>query len=144
MHDIKAIRENPEAYDAGWGSRGLSPQTPAILELDRKLRAAQTALQDAQSRRNDASKLIGQAKAKKDEAEAQRLMAEVDSLKSVMAIDADIEKAAGEELAATRAPLPTLPPADGPAGADEPGNVEPRRGGAAPTIQAPKDHVALG
>jgi len=67
MHDIKAIRDNPQAYDQGWASRGLEPQTPAILELDRKLRAAQTALQDAQSRRNDASKLIGQAKAKKDE-----------------------------------------------------------------------------
>src|ERR1700744_4242578 len=144
MHDIKAIRENPEAYDAGWGSRGLSPQTPAILELDRKLRAAQTALQDAQSRRNDASKLIGQAKAKKDEAEAQRLMAEVDSLKSVMAIEADIEKAAGEELSAILAALPNLPAADVPAGADEHGNVEQRRWGQAPTIHEPKDHVALG
>jgi seryl-tRNA synthetase len=144
MHDIKAIRENPEAYDAGWGSRGLSPQTPAILELDRKLRAAQTALQDAQSRRNDSSKLIGQAKAKKDEAEAQRLMAEVDSLKSVMAIEADIEKAAGEALLAILAALPNLPAADVPAGADEHGNVEQRRWGHAPTIHEPKDHVALG
>ena len=129
MHDIKAIRETPAAYDRGWSSRGLSPQTPAILELDRKLRAAQTALQDAQSRRNDASKLIGQAKAKKDEAEAQRLMAEVDSLKSVMAIETDIEKAADEELGALLAALPNLPAADVPQGADEHGNAEQRRWG---------------
>ena len=144
MHDIRAIRENPAAYDTGWGARGLSPQTPAILELDRKLRAAQTALQDAQSRRNDASKLIGQAKARKDEAEAQRLMAEVDSLKSVMAIEGDIEKAAGEELKALLETLPNLPALDVPAGADEHGNVEQRRWGQAPIISAPKDHVALG
>src|SRR5215472_2407477 len=106
MHDIRAIRDNPQAYDQGWASRGLSPQTPAILELDRKLRAAQTALQDAQSRRNDASKLIGQAKARRDEAEAQGLMAEVESLKSVMAIETDIEKAAAEELRALLSALP--------------------------------------
>src|SRR3954469_18347568 len=144
MHDIKAIRDNPEAYDQGWASRGLEPQTPAILELDRKLRAAQTALQDAQSRRNDASKLIGQAKARKDEAEAERLMAEVDSLKSVMAIETDIEKAAGKELSTLRSALPTLPAAEVPRGADEHGNAEQRRWGHAPTINSAQDHVALG
>jgi len=144
MHDIKAIRETPAAYDQGWGSRGLSPQTPAILELDRKLRAAQTALQEAQSRRNDASKLIGQAKARKDEAEAQRLMAEVDSLKSVMAIETDIEKAAGEQLSAILSALPNLPAAGVPEGADEHANVEQRRWGKPREIADPKDHVALG
>jgi seryl-tRNA synthetase len=144
MHDIRAIRDNPQAYDQGWASRGLEPQTPAILELDRKLRAAQTALQDAQSRRNDASKLIGQAKARKDEAEAQRLMAEVESLKSVMAIETDIEKAAGEELRALLSSLPNLPAADVPHGADEHGNAEQRRWGQAPTINSAQDHVALG
>src|SRR6201996_6284660 len=144
MHDIKAIRDNPEAYDRGWGSRGLEPQTPAIPELDRQLRAAQTALQDAQSRRNEASKLIGQAKAKKDEAEAQRLMAEVDSLKSVMAIETDIEKATAEELRALLSALPNLPAADVPQGADEHGNAEQRRWGHAPTINSAQDHVALG
>src|SRR6202012_5177489 len=123
----KAIRDNPEAYDRGWGWHGLDAQTPAILELDRRLRAAQTALPDPQSRRNEASKLIGQAKAKKDEAEAQRLMAEVDSLKSAMAIEADIEKAAGEELSAMLAALPNIPFPDVPQGADEHGNVEQRQ-----------------
>src|SRR6201986_2996087 len=144
MHDIKAIRDNPEAYDAGWGSRGLSPQTPAILELDRKLRAAQTALRDPRTPRNDASKLIGQAKAKKDEAEAQRLMAEVDSLKSVMAIEADIEKATAEELRALLSALPNPPAADVPQGPDEHGNAEQRRWGQPPTINSAQDHVALG
>ena len=144
MHDIKAIRDNPEAYDQGWGSRGLEPQTPAILELDRKLRAAQTALQDAQGRRNEASKLIGQAKARKDEAEAQRLMAEVESLKSVMAIETDLEKTLGEELRALLSALPNLPAADVPHGADEHANAEQRRWGQAPTINSAQDHVALG
>ncbi len=73
MHDIKAIRDNPTAYDAGWSSRGLSPQSPTLLALDQALRAAQTAVQTAQSRRNEASKLIGQAKAQKDEAKAAAL-----------------------------------------------------------------------
>ena len=144
MHDIKAIRDNPDAYDQGWAARGLEPQTPAILELDRRLRAAQTALQEAQGRRNEASKLIGQAKAKKDEAEAQRLMAEVELLKSAMAIETDIEKAAGEELRALLSALPNLPAADVPHGADEHGNAEQRRWGQAPTMNSAKDHVALG
>jgi seryl-tRNA synthetase len=144
MHDIKAIRDNPQAYDQGWASRGLEPQTPAILELDRKLRAAQTALQDAQSRRNEASKLIGQAKAKKDEAEAQRLMAEVESLKSAMAIETDLEKSLGEELRTLLSSLPNLPATDVPHGADEHANAEQRRWGQAPTINSAQDHVALG
>ncbi len=144
MHDIKAIRDNPDAYDRGWGSRGLEPQTPAILELDRQLRAAQTALQDAQSRRNEASKLIGQAKARKDEAEAQRLMAEVEALKSAMAIETDLEKELGEQLRAVLSALPNLPAADVPHGADEHGNAEQRRWGQAPTINSAQDHVALG
>ena len=54
MHDIRALRADPAAFDAGWASRGLAAQSPAILELDRKLRLAQTALQEAQSRRNEA------------------------------------------------------------------------------------------
>ena len=144
MHDIRAIRDTPDAYDRAWALRGMPPQTPAILALDARLRAAQTALQDAQSRRNEASKLIGQAKARKDEAEAQRLMAEVDALKSVMAIEGDIEKGAGEALGALLSALPNLPAADVPQGADEHGNVEQRRWGKARAIVDPKDHVALG
>ncbi|HZZ36780.1 MAG TPA: serine--tRNA ligase, partial [Caulobacteraceae bacterium] len=127
MHDIKAIRDNPQAYDKAWASRGLAAQTPAILALDEKLRAAQTALQAAQSRRNDASKLIGQAKAKKDEAEAQRLMAEVEGLKSAIAENTEAETRLSAQLHELIAALPNLPAADVPLGEDEHANVEVRR-----------------
>jgi seryl-tRNA synthetase len=144
MHDIRAIRETPQAYDAGWASRGLPPQATAILTLDSTLRAAQTALQEAQARRNEASKLIGAAKGRKDEAEAQRLMAEVESLKSAMAVETEIEKAAADDLQALLASLPNLPAEGVPEGADEHGNVEQRRWGTPAGIAEPKDHVALG
>lgn len=144
MHDIKAIRDNPEAYDKAWGSKGLSPQTPAILALDPELRAAQTALQAAQSRRNDASKLIGMAKAKKDEAQAAELMAEVDQLKGVIAEQTELEKSVGERLKDILAALPNLPADDVPLGEDETGNEEVRRWGEPFAIAAPKDHVDLG
>jgi seryl-tRNA synthetase len=144
MHDIRAIRETSDAYDRGWSLRGLAPQTPEILALDRRLRAAQTAFQDAQGRRNDASKRIGQAKARKDEAEAQRLMAEVEALKATLAEQSEIEKAAAEALKAILAAMPNLPAADVPEGADEQGNVEQRRWGEPPAIASPRDHVALG
>ena len=98
MHDIKAIRDNPAAYDRAWASRGLSAQTPALLELDATLRAAQTALQEAQGRRNDASKQIGHAKARKDEAAAGALMAEVEALKGVITAESEIERSAGDSL----------------------------------------------
>ena len=61
MHDIRAIRDNPDAYERAWSAKGLSGRTEEILALDAKLRAAQTALQQAQAERNDASKKIGQA-----------------------------------------------------------------------------------
>ncbi len=144
MHDIRAIRERPEVYDRGWQSRGLGPQTAAILALDAELRAAQTSLQAAQGRRNDASKLIGQAKAKKDEAEAARLMAEVETLKASIARDTETEARTGAALREILAALPNLP-ADGvPEGADEHGNVEVRRFSEPYKIENPKDHVDLG
>src|SRR5580692_1162680 len=96
MHDIKAIRDDPEAFDRAWASRGLGPQTAELLRLDEQLRAAQTSLQAGQSRRNEASKLIGQAKARKDEAAAATLMAEVEALKEQnhgFDVAADIAKA---------------------------------------------------
>jgi seryl-tRNA synthetase len=144
MHDIKAIRDNPQAYDKAWASRGLTALTPAILALDEKLRAAQTALQAAQSRRNDASKLIGEAKAKKDEAEAQRLMAEVEGLKSAIAENADAETGLSAQLHDLIAALPNLPAADVPPGEDEHANVEVRRYGEPFQLDAAKDHVDLG
>ncbi|MBV9995313.1 MAG: serine--tRNA ligase [Caulobacteraceae bacterium] len=144
MHDIRAIRDDPDAYDRGWASRGLGPQTPAILDLDRSLRAAQTTLQAAQSRRNEASKLIGQAKGRKDEAAAAALMAEVEALKGAIAGATDAETRLGAELRTLLAALPNLPAADVPEGEDEHGNVEARRWGEPFRIESPKDHVDLG
>lgn len=144
MHDIKAIRETPDVYDAAWARRGLSPQAGHILELDQRYRAAQTALQEALSRRNDLSKQIGVAKAQKKEAEAQAMMAEVESLKSVIAEKTEDEATFGEALKALLMALPNLPHASVPHGHDDKDNPEVRRHGAAPKIKAPKDHVALG
>ncbi len=144
MHDIKAIRDNPTAYDAGWTSRGLSPQTPALLELDRQLRAAQTVVQTTQSRRNEASKLIGQAKARKDEAKAAALMAEVEALKGEMAAAAETEASVGKDLRDLLASLPQIPDAIVPPGADEAGNVEQSRHGEPRRMNNARDHVDLG
>ncbi|MFI4975311.1 MAG: serine--tRNA ligase [Caulobacterales bacterium] len=144
MHDIRAIRETPDAYDRAWASRGLSPQTPAILALDERLRASQTALQAAQNRRNEASKLIGLAKAKKDEAVAQGLMAEVEALKGTLAAETTNVDQATAELTEILAGLPNLPMPEVPAGEDEHSNVEVRRWGEPFKLDAAKDHVDLG
>jgi seryl-tRNA synthetase len=144
MHDIRAIRDDPQAFDRGWAARGLSSQTSAILEMDAELRAGQTALQTAQSRRNEASKLIGMAKAKKDEAGAALIMGEVEQLKGVIAELTDAERVRSEALQSVVAALPNIPAADVPVGADERGNVEARRWGEPFAIQNPKDHVDLG
>jgi seryl-tRNA synthetase len=144
MHDIKAIRDDPEAFDRAWASRGLGPQAPALLRLDAELRGVLTEAQEAQAIRNDLSKRIGQAKAKKDEAEAARLMAEVESFKAVLgegsAREATLRAALDDKLAA----LPNAPDPDVPVGDDEHGNVELRRYGEPDAIQNPKDHVDLG
>ncbi|MDO9430157.1 MAG: serine--tRNA ligase [Pseudomonadota bacterium] len=144
MHDIRAIRENPELYEKAWAAKGKSGVAAEAIALDAKLRAAKLALETAQSRRNEASKLIGQAKAKKDEAEAQRLMAEVEQVKVVLAEQAEIERAVSDELQGLLAQLPNIPLPDVPAGADEHDNVEVRRWGEPNAIANPRDHVDLG
>jgi len=147
MHDIKAIRENPDAWVAGWSARGVEDAkgvVAGLLELDARLRAAQTAGQTALARRNESSKLIGAAKAKKDEAEAQRLMAAVESLKGEIAAEGEREREAGETLRATLAGLPNLAATDVPDGEDETANVEKKRVGEPPAIGSPRDHVDLG
>ena len=144
MHDIRAIRETPELYETAWAAKGRSGAAAQAVELDAKLRAAKLALETAQSRRNEASKLIGQAKARKDEAEATRLMAEVEQVKGVLAEQAEIERAVSGELHDLLAGLPNIPLPDVPAGADEHDNVEVRRWGEPFAISAPKDHVDLG
>lgn len=149
MHDIKAIREAPEVFDRGLARRGLNPLSEQVVRIDQALRAAQTALQSAQSRRNDASKLIGAAKARKDEAAAQALMAEVEGLKVEMAQHFEAEGVNGRALKDLLSTLPNLPADDVPDGPDESANVEIRRHGdvtalPAARLNAPKDHVTLG
>ncbi len=144
MHDIKAIREDPQAYDRAWSSRGLGAQTPRLIELDTALRGAQTALQAAQAERNDASKKIGQAKARKDEAEASALMARVESLKATLESEGAREREVQVALNDLLAGLPNLPAADVPVGEDEHANVEVRRWGEPFSLNNPKDHVDVG
>jgi seryl-tRNA synthetase len=144
MHDIRAIRDDPEAFDRAWASRGLGPQAGELLRLDAELRRVLTEAQEAQAIRNDLSKRIGRAKAKKDEAEAQRLMAEVESFKTVLAEGGAKEAALRSDLDAKLAALPNAPDCDVPVGEDEHGNVEVRRWGEPFAIPNPKDHVDLG
>ena len=147
MHDIRSIRDDPERYVRGWAARGLSASADLvgrILQMDAALRATQTGLQDAQARRNELSKLIGQAKGRKDEDEAQRLMAEVEALKGDIASRFEAEGHTGADLKRTLEALPNLAAEDVPPGPDEEANVELRRWGSPYAIAAPKDHVELG
>ncbi len=152
MHDVRAIREAPETYIDGWARRGVASSADVvrdILKSDADLRAAQTRLQAAQGRRNDASKLIGAAKAKKDEARASELMAEVEGLKGEIASALEQERTVGQALKDVLAALPNLAAADVPEGEDEAGNVEVKRWGdpaslPAARLNAPKDHATLG
>jgi seryl-tRNA synthetase len=124
MHDIKFIRDNPQAFDAGLRRRGLEPMSAALLAIDEKRRAAILASEQAQARRNAASKEIGEAKKVKDEARAAQLMAEVAELKTTMPDLEAAAKAADEELAKELAAIPNLPLEDVPDGVDEHGNVQ--------------------
>jgi seryl-tRNA synthetase len=145
MHDLKALRDNPAFYDAGWARRGLEPQTPAILEIDARLRAAKSKRMDAEAIRNSASKAIGAAKAQKNETEATRLMEEVARAKVMMEEATAEEIVAQKELDTIIHALPNLPDATVPEGADEAGNVEEKRWGNVHNFAfTPKDHVALG
>src|SRR3954466_9113106 len=124
MHDIKSIRDNPAAFDAGLKRRGLVPLSASLLAIDERRRAAILASEQAQARRNAASKEIGDAKKAKDEARASKLMAEVAELKTTMPELELSAKSADEELAKELAAIPTLPLDDVPDGVDEHGNVQ--------------------
>ncbi|MEA1652432.1 serine--tRNA ligase [Nitrospirillum sp. BR 11164] len=142
MHDLRVLRDNPEAFDGGLARRGLPPQSAVVLDLDARRRAAQTALQDMQARRNEASKLIGAYK--KDGKDAQPLMDEVASLKEGMVEAEATEKALSEELDRLLSTIPNLPAADVPQGKDEHDNVERHRVGTPPVIANAKEHFDLG
>ncbi len=145
MHDLKALRDNPAHYDASWALRGLSAQTPAILEIDSRLRTAMTKRMEAEAVRNSASKAIGAAKAQKNEAEAARLMAEVADAKATIEQSSQIEAVAQAQLDAIIQALPNLPDLGVPEGEDEAGNVVVKHWGTPPQLPfVPKDHVAIG
>ena len=147
MHDIKAIRDNPQAFDAALKRRGLSGMSASLLAIDEKRRAAILSSEQAQARRNAASKEIGEAKKAKDEARAAKLMAEVGELKTRMPELEQAAKAADEELNTELAAIPNLPlPApEVPDGAGEHGNVQHHVFGKAREYGfAPKAHDDLG
>jgi seryl-tRNA synthetase len=145
MHDIKSIRDNPQAFDAALKRRGLAPLSASLLAIDEKRRAAIMASEQAQARRNSASKEIGDAKKAKDDVRAAKLMAEVAELKTTMPQLEAAAKAADEELAKELAAIPNLPLDDVPDGVDEHGNVQRHIFGAARNYAfAPKPHDDLG
>jgi seryl-tRNA synthetase len=145
MHDIKSIRDNPDAFDAALKRRGLAPLSKSLLAIDEKRRAAIMASEQAQARRNSASKEIGDAKKAKDDARAAKLMAEVAELKTTMPKLEAATKAADEELAKELTAIPNLPLDDVPPGLDEHGNVVRHHFGAVRHyVFAPKPHDDLG
>jgi seryl-tRNA synthetase len=123
MHDIKSIRDNPDAFDAALKRRGLAPLAQSLLAIDERRRAAILASEQAQARRNAASKEIGDAKKSKDDARAAKLMAEVTELKTTMPQMEAAVKTAEDELKKALSEIPNLPLAEVPDGGDEHGNV---------------------
>src|SRR4051794_37967819 len=148
MHDIRFIRENREAFVEGLRHRGLeAPDAVAerLIALDEERRGAIAALQAAQERRNALSKEIGQAKAKKDEARAEGLMAEVAALKDNVPQLEAAERAASAALEKELAEIPNLPNPDVPVGKDEHENVPKSHfAGTRPKRESGKEHFELG
>lgn len=145
MHDIASIRSNPEDFDAGLTRRGVDSAAGRILALDAANREAMTRVQQAQSRRNEASKLIGQAMAQGERDKAEGRKAEVAELKATMPAMEDQARQAAADLDEVLAGLPNLPAEDVPPGADENDNVELARWGEPRSFDfAPQEHADLG
>ncbi|MEQ8935947.1 MAG: hypothetical protein RIE56_09180, partial [Amphiplicatus sp.] len=144
MHDLKEIRDNPQAFDAGLARRGLPSMSETIRDLDAEARRFTTVLNELQTRRNAASKQIGAAKGKGDEAEAARLMAEVDAIKAQMPAAEAEQKKFLNEINAILAGLPNLPDKDVPQGKDETDNEEVRRAGEPKKLNSAKEHFDIG
>ncbi len=145
MHDIAFIRANPTDFDAALARRGAEPVADRIIALDAKKREAATRVQQAQSRRNEASKAIGQAMGQGDKDKAEALKAEVAEIKASMPEWEEAERAAGAELHDLLATLPNLPARDVPQGADETDNVEQHQWGTKREFDfEPKEHADIG
>ena len=144
MHDIRAIRENPAAFDAGLARRGLPPQSADILAIDDSRRAAIHASELALAERNAASKQVGAAKASGDEPEFERLRALVAAKKAEIATLEESAKTASLRLNDALMSLPNLPADDIPDGADESDNLEIRRAGSPRNFGfTPKEHYEV-
>ena len=145
MHDIRLIRENPEAFDAALALRGVEPVAESILALDTQRRDIATRMQEVQARRNEASKAIGAAMGKGDKDTAETLKAEVAALKTELPALEDDERRLTAEQSTALAAWPNLP-ADGvPQGADEADNVEVSRWGTPREFTfTPREHADLG
>jgi len=145
MHDIKAIRDNPAAFDAGLARRGLAPQSAILLAVDAERRELIQKLQDAQSRRNDLSKQVGEAMKAGDKAKAEAIKAEVAALKDAIASGEESDRRLTQQMNDLLAVIPNLPLDDVPEGKDEHGNIEVRRWGRPPGFNwEAKQHFELG
>jgi seryl-tRNA synthetase len=145
MHDIRFIREHPEAFDRALARRGLPPDSKRLIALDEERRKKILEFETAQARRNAASKEIGEAKKNKNDEKAAGLMAEVAALKESIAVLEVQEKAASKALNDALAEIPNLPLADVPDGKDASDNVEHHRFGAKRDYAfTPKQHFDLG
>ena len=145
MHDIRAIRTNPEKFDTAMAKRGLSPQSPAILQLDEARRLAQTKLQDLQSSRNALSKSIGALKKEGKHGEADEAMTKVTEIKDLMVALESEELAAATALTTILESLPNTPFEDVPHGHDERDNRQVRSWGQPKSFDyEPKQHFDLG
>ena len=143
MYDLRWIRDNPEAFDAGLAARGMAPLAKDILARDEKARANRTQLQEIQNRRNALSKQIGAAKSKGEDAES--LIAEVGQLKGALQAGEELERELSGALRETLSELPNQPEPDVPVGQDEETNVEVRRHGEPPVFDfEPKQHFEIG
>lgn len=144
MFDIKLIRDNPDAFDAGLARRGLNPRAGEILALDAEARKFTQAMNDLQTRRNAVSKEIGAAKTKGDDDLFNKLRAEVEAIKGQLPTAEAEEKKKRDEIRAILETIPNLPAADVPEGADEAANVEVRRHGEPKRLNDAKEHFDIG
>ncbi|MEQ8710398.1 MAG: serine--tRNA ligase [Rhodospirillales bacterium] len=143
MHDIKWIRENPEAFDRGLARRNLAPLAAELLALDAETRQVRTETQGMQQRRNEASKQVGQIK--RDGGDASDLMAEVAAIKDAMQAGEARERELTEDLQHRLCIIPNTLDEDVPDGPDESANVEVRRHGEpGPVDSSAKEHFEIG
>lgn len=143
MHDIRAIRENPAAFDAALSRRGDQPVSSELLAMDEARRAKIQAAETAQAEANKAAKEVGAAKGRGDEAEFERLRALVAEKKQQIAALNEEAKAQDAALTARLAEIPNLPANDVPDGADEADNVEINRWGTPREIDNPLEHFDI-